>query len=299
MLKKKLNRLTSFFILFSAISLGIEASFHSENSLKFIFWFIDLVILVFFSIELYIRIKFRSYSFSLFISNLPKSKNSIERQDDSDSILEEWLWIIFDSIILIFTYLSFFRHFIEHPQVVLVLRLFRIFRVFRLFELSNSLKTIEKKIISTYTTIITFLSLLALILYSYSIVGMFLYDFQKTESIDFSGVYTAMTGLFLLMTNDWANTLTELRNISSVPSICTDLYLFSFFIFSVIITLNVFLAVMTSQIEDRLKEQIKGIRKKEEEIEFEMHRIDSENNYDIESLNKKIDEILIRLDKSK
>ncbi|MFN4951381.1 MAG: hypothetical protein ACK5F0_07165, partial [Flavobacteriales bacterium] len=37
--------------------------------------------------------------------------------------------------------------------------------------------------------------------------------------------------------------------------IITDIYVISFFIFSVMITLNVFLAVMTSGIQDRINEE--------------------------------------------
>jgi hypothetical protein len=43
------------------------------------------------------------------------------------------------------------------------------------------------------------------------------------------------------------------KNATNVSTLVTDFYVISFIIFSVIVTLNVFIAVMTSQIQEKLK----------------------------------------------
>jgi len=220
------------------------------------------------------------------IKLIPPQKE--ELSDVDKKTIEDWLWIIFDSVLIILGILSLFRHVFEHPELILLFRLLRVFRVFRVFELSHTLKEIEKKIISVIPTITTFLALIVLILYSYAIIGMYMYDFHKFESIDFSGIYSAMSGLFIMMTNGWSDCLMELRTHSIVPDLYSDIFIFSFFIFSVTVTLNVFLAVMSSQIQDNIIKNNK-INKKERPLE-------DTNDYDrilseLTALNKKVDDL--------
>jgi voltage-gated sodium channel len=177
----------------------------------------------------------------------------------------------------------------------MILRMFRIFRIFRVFEVSNRLKDIEKKIFSVVPTIITFLALIFLIIYCYAIIGMYLYDFNSFRYIDFSNLYSSITGLFTLMTNDWAATLAELRDADNVSSIVSEIYIISFFVFSVLITLNIFLAVMTSQIQEKLVKKIDTMNKKEDEILQSDMRQDEE----IARLHDKLDQIIAEIDRLK
>ena len=219
------------------------------------------------------------------------------RTDAEKAIIEEWLWLIFDGLLVIMGFIALFRHLVEHPQLILLLRLFRVFRIFRIFELNQTLKDIEKKIISVVPTIATFLVLIFLILYAYAIVGMYMYDFQKYETIDFSGVYAAMTSLFVMMTNGWSDTLIELRSHHVVPNIYSDIYIISFFIFSVLVTLNVFLAVMTSQIQDKLAQEISENHEDLMEKDKQILRAENTQQKEIQALNTKLDAILERLNK--
>lgn len=91
--------------------------------------------------------------------------------------------------------------------------------------------------------------------YTYAIIGMNLYDFKQFKSINFTNVYSAMMDLFMSMTNGWAGILKDLHTSDAVSPVISDIYITSFFIFSVMITLNVFLAVMTSGIQDRINEE--------------------------------------------
>ncbi len=90
------------------------------------------------------------------------------------------------------------------------------------------------------------------------------------------------------MTNSWSSTLTELRTAENVSSLVSDIYIISFFVFSVLITLNIFLAVMTSQIQSKLEEKIDKLNDTEEDI----MKNDLEQDEKIALLNQKLDQII-------
>jgi voltage-gated sodium channel len=307
---KKLNTWSSIFIIFSAVLLGIETTMHHEIEKLDVFTIFDILIIIYFTIEIVLRYKYsRDYHIKDFIRiilGLTQIKKEKARPSAQDlKIIEHWLWFIFDFLLVIFGYLSFIRHFIDHPQLILMLRLFRIFRILRIFELDETLKNIEKKIISVIPTIITFLVLIFLILYSYAIIGMNLYDYKKLESLDFTNLYTSMMSLFIMMTNGWATPLIELKTNSTIPSVMSDIYVISFFIFSVLVTLNVFLAVMTSQIQEKLnadqkiiKSDLNGIIQSEIEIKESIDEIEKnevKETKDLESIQAKLDVIMKEL----
>ncbi len=307
---KRLNNWSSIFIIFSAVLLGIETTMHHEIEKFDIFTFFDILIIIYFTIEIVLRYRYsRDYQFKDFIriiiglTQIKKGKSKPSARDLK--IIEHWLWFIFDFLLVIFGYLSFIRHFIDHPQLILMLRLFRIFRILRIFELDETLKNIEKKIISVIPTVITFLVLIFLILYSYAIIGMNLYDYKKLESLDFTNLYTSMMSLFIMMTNGWATPLIELKTNSNIPSVMSDIYVISFFIFSVLVTLNVFLAVMTSQIQEKLNAEQKIIKRDlneiiQSELEIkesidEIEKNEVNETKDLESIQVKLDLIMKEL----
>jgi hypothetical protein len=294
-----INKLSALFIIISAISIGIEASLNAEEQFLNVFYILDIFIIAYFSFELVVRTLFNDKPLKQF---LPALKNYLSKEkktnlEEDKALIEEWMWLIFDGLLVIMGFIALFRHLVEHPQLILLLRLFRVFRIFRIFELNQTLKDIEKKIISVVPTIATFLVLIFLILYAYAIVGMYMYDFEKYETIDFSGVYNAMTSLFVMMTNGWSDTLIELRSHHIVPNIYSDIYIISFFIFSVLVTLNVFLAVMTSQIQDKLAKEIADDHDELLEKDKQILSAEQSQQKEIQELNAKLDAILERLNK--
>jgi hypothetical protein len=299
--KQFLNKISALVILLSALLIGIETAFRENRQLEHILSYVDILIVLYFSFEIFYRIKTVENSFSIFVETLKSylPLNKKKERNNSNEVLEEWFWISFDFGLVVLSYLSFLRHYFEHPQLLLILRLFRIFRIFRVFELNESLKRIEKKIISVVPTIITFFVLIVLLLYTYSIVGMYLYNFRTFETVDFSGVYKSMTSLFVLMTNGWSDTLYELRKVNEVATIVTDIYVISFFLFSVIVTLNVFLAVMTSQIQEKLEEDIQEIKKVDKEIQSEIIHMEKESDRENNEMMIKINTILNELEQLK
>ena len=100
-----------------------------------------------------------------------------------------------------------------------------------------------------------------------------------------------------MMTNGWSDTLIELRSHHVVPDIYTDIYIISFFIFSVLVTLNVFLAVMTSQIQDKLAKEFADDHDELLEKDKQILRAEHSQQKEIQELNAKLDAILERLNK--
>jgi voltage-gated sodium channel len=295
-----INKLSAVFIIISAISIGIEASLNAKEQFLNVFYILDIFIIAYFTFELFVRIRYNNKPLREF---LPALKKYLSKGDQSDlarekALIEEWMWLVFDGLLVVMGFIALFRHLVEHPQLILLLRLFRVFRIFRIFELNETLKDIEKKIISVVPTIATFLVLIFLILYAYAIVGMYMYDFEDDfNTIDFSGVYAAMTSLFVMMTNGWSDTLAELRSHHIVPDIYTDIYIISFFIFSVLVTLNVFLAVMTSQIQDKIDKNNSDEHQALKDADGQIMKMEKQQQHEIAELNAKLDAILKRLEK--
>jgi voltage-gated sodium channel len=294
-----INKLSALFIILSAISIGVEASLNAKDQFLNFFYFLDILIIVYFAFEIFVRISYNDKPLKDFVPSLKRylNMNSQGNLHQEKELIEEWMWLIFDGLLVIMGFIALFRHLVEHPQLILLLRLFRVFRIFRIFELNQTLKDIEKKIISVVPTIATFLVLIFLILYAYAIVGMYMYDFKKYDTIDFTGVYAAMTSLFVMMTNGWADTLIDLRSHHVVPNIYSDIYIISFFIFSVLVTLNVFLAVMTSQIQDKLAKDIANDHQELKTVDEQMLQMEKDQQSEIAELNAKLDAILDQLKK--
>jgi len=295
-MEKNIQKISAYVILICAILLGVETGFNNQPEWLFYFELLDILIIGYFTFELVYRWNKKSFNMKDFIPMLWRKiseRNSANTKTEEEIghenfVIEESFWLIFDFTLVFLGYLSFLRHLFDHPELILLLRMFRVFRIFRVFELNDTLKEIEKKIFSVIPTIITFLALIFLIIYSYAIIGMYLYNFQTFESIDFSNLYAALTGLFTIMTNGWSSTLAELRMAENVSTLVSEIYIISFFIFSVLITLNIFLAVMTTQIQDKLGKKMDTLNEKEDDL----MKTDFKQDEKIALLNAKLDQII-------
>jgi len=259
--RNRLNKISGLVIVFNAILIGIEASIRNSATLNQLFDIIDILFVLYFTYEIIARYRFEDTTLKHLVNAIKGSFNYYRTKQHSTELesisgtFETWFWLIFDTVLVLASWIAFAKHFIRHPEIILILRMLRIFRIFRIFSISEYIKNIEKKIIAVIPTISIFLVLIFLLIYTYAILGMNLYEFHKFDSIDFSNLYQAMLNLFMLMTNGWSGVLTDLRSYHAINPIITDIYVISFFIFSVMITLNVFLAVMTSGIQDRINEE--------------------------------------------
>ena len=125
---RTLNKLSSLFIILSAISLGVEANFASRQSYEAVFTSLDYIFLAYFTIEVVLRFKISRYSWSNFQDAVKKTWSDYRDKrpvsEEHSTIIEDWAWFMFDVILVLLAYLSLFRHLVEHPQLILLLRLF-------------------------------------------------------------------------------------------------------------------------------------------------------------------------------
>jgi voltage-gated sodium channel len=88
-----------------------------------------------------------------------------------------------------------------------------------------------------------------------------MFDKKVFASCDFSSIQDSFITLFQVMTLDnWSVVMKDLKaNVGTFPPIIIEGYFISFVVLTSIIAFNVFIAVMTSQVQDRLE---KGIGEK-------------------------------------
>jgi hypothetical protein len=257
----RLNKISGLVIVLNAILIGIEASIRNSIALNQLYDVIDILFVLYFTYEIIARYRFEDTTITHLVNAIKGAFNHYRTKQHSTELetisetFETWFWLVFDTVLVVASWIAFAKHFIRHPEIMLMLRILRVFRIFRIFSISDYIRNIEKKIIAVIPTISIFLVLIFLLIYTYAILGMNLYEFHQFDTIDFSNLYQAMLNLFMLMTNEWSGVLTDLRSYNAINPIITDIYVISFFIFSVMITLNVFLAVMTSGIQDRINEE--------------------------------------------
>jgi hypothetical protein len=257
----RLNKISGLVIVLNAILIGIEASIRNSIALNQLYDVIDILFVLYFTYEIIARYRFEDTTITHLVNAIKGAFNHYRTKQQSTELetisgtFETWFWLVFDTVLVVASWIAFAKHFIRHPEIMLMLRMLRVFRIFRIFSISDYIRNIEKKIIAVIPTISIFLVLIFLLIYTYAILGMNLYEFHQFDTIDFSNLYQAMLNLFMLMTNEWSGVLTDLRSYNAINPIITDIYVISFFIFSVMITLNVFLAVMTSGIQDRINEE--------------------------------------------
>ena len=107
-----------------------------------------------------------------------------------------------------------------------------------------------------------------------------MFDKKQFELLNFNSLYESIRSLFFFITSGLdAAVIKDVSNHSpNIPKIIIDIYFFSFFICTTMITLNVFLAVMTNSIQ--------------EEVENDIKKMDQENDLSIEKLHLKVNQIL-------
>jgi len=261
--EKKLHIFSIILIVASTILITAEIIFGNAQNQKF-FDIIDVILVLLFTYEIILRYK----------------------QHTTD--IFERFWYYFDICLLVLGYLSFLKGFFTHPETIYILRLFRITRILRLFEISEKLKSIEKKIIYVIPSVMTFGLLLTLLLFVYALLGMSLFEKKDFEIVSFSNLYAASKSLFIFITSgfDYAEIIkVVVVHSPNLPIFVVDMYFFSFFIVTSMITLNVFIAVMTNSVQD--------------EFIQDLSKLDKSNDLEIKQLNKKLDLIIEELEKQK
>lgn len=247
---KPFIRTTSIMIVCCSILLGVEASFTADI---LIFKILDTIFTLYFTVEIILRIAaeekpwefFRLFVLKTYITSKGKKRRKI-------FFLEHGFWNYFDFIITVFSLFSLIVHIFEHPEFLVVGRLFRVLRILRLLEVSNELREVERKIVSIIPTVFSFALLLGVLLYIYSIIGIYLFSHHKYENADFSSLGAAFLSLFQVMTLEgWVEMMYQASE-HYEDSWWIKGYFISFVILTVIVSFNVFVAVLTSQVQEKI-----------------------------------------------
>jgi voltage-gated sodium channel len=249
----------NYAIIAFAVVLGLE-TFQIGKAWMSFFSILDYLFLLVFTIEILLRIFAEDHPVDFF--NLFKTRKIMVagRKKTQFEITEHGVWNYFDFILILLSIIGVFGNLFVFPGFIQIGRLFRIFRIVRLLEISDHLKEVEKRIVSIIPTVFSFAILLLILTYIYSIMGMFMFDKKVFASCDFSSIQDSFITLFQVMTLDnWSDVMKDLKtNVHTFPSIFIEGYFVSFVILTSIIAFNVFIAVMTSQVQDKLEKDIES-----------------------------------------
>jgi voltage-gated sodium channel len=262
-------------IILCSVLLGIE-TFYPEHTP--VFQVLDLGFTFFFIVEIIVRLGADSGGLKFFrLFSLIKSKSGRYHIH----VLERGFWNWFDFTIVVLSIISLFQHIFEHPEFLEVARLFR---VMRLLEVSKALIAVERKIVSIIPTIFSFALLLGVLLFIYAIIGIFLFSHHKYENADFTSLGHAFLTLFQLMTLDGWSEMMYAASANYNDSILIKGYFISFVVLTAIISFNVFVAVLTSQVHEKVMEDQRSAEGKFDELEKNLTETESDIRGDIKEL---------------
>ncbi len=220
------SNLTTSVIIGYAVVLGFKTSHQIEVAFEHWWFYLDLVITLYFLIEIVIKI-------------------SADKKEFFKSG-----WNIFDFLIVAVTLIP-----IEESEFMMIARLLRLFRVLRLFNSRPELKNIIDMLIGAIPSIIDIVILMFIIFYVYGVIGSFL--FSSLPSGLWSDLLTSMLTLFRVLTfEDWTDVMYEAMELNSLYWI----YFVSFIIITAFVFFNLFIAVIIGEME-ALREQGKGSMK--------------------------------------
>ena len=276
---RQFQLMVSLVIILCSIILGVETAYTQYAAVYALF---DFVFTFFFLVEILLRILSYRPTFEFFrLIRINGKKVQVEA---------EGFWNWFDFIIVIVSITSLFQHLFPHPEFLLISRLFRVFRVLRLLEISEELKSVQKKILSIVPTIFSFALLLGILLYIYAIIGIYLFGHHQYKTADFSSLGRALTTLFQLMTlDDWGEMM-QSASANHNDSWLIRGYFISFVILTAIVSFNVFVAVLTSQVHEKYVNEQKVNKSKLSDLQGNIQETEQEVQ---EGFNKVMQELAV------
>ena len=276
------KRVVAIAIILCSILLGIETFY--PNHLM-VFQSLDFVFTIFFIIEIVIRIGADSGGLKFFnLASFIRNQNGRYHIH----VHEKGFWNWFDFTIVVASIVSSFSHLFPHPEFLEVARLFRVMRVMRLLEISKELIAVERKIVSIIPTIFSFALLLGVLLFIYSIIGIFLFSHHKYENADFTSLGHAFLTLFQLMTLDGWSEMMYAASANYNGSWLIKSYFISFVVLTAIISFNVFVAVLTSQVHEKVLEDQKSSDSKFTHLEKELSQTEDDIRGDFKQVLEEI-----------
>ncbi|MCY4268050.1 MAG: ion transporter [Flavobacteriaceae bacterium] len=252
---KHLELFSTYLIFTSSVLIGVQTYEFGSPTVRDVFHGLEYFITLLFSIEFYLRLK------KLRLSQRHMETKKVDQKYRYLNTTEEIRWLTFDGLILLGSILGTFIIHLGYSELIFIARLIRIFRLLRLISINKELKTISHKIFQTTQTVFVFGFLIAIILFIYAVVGMFLFDQQHLGILDFSSLHHAFFSLMAVLIDGYNEAYIEIRDFQGLTQWISIPYFISYAFVLVLVTLNVFIAVMTSQVWEKL--QVKETIEKE------------------------------------
>ena len=205
-------------IILSAFLVG-ASTFKINNTLISVFWFVDILITLFFIIEIFIR----------FIAE-PNKKRFLKNG-----------WNLFDTLIVLISIIP-----IGPNSSILVFRLLRIFRVLRLISAVPELKELIEALLLSIKRVFYVSLLLFIILYIYASFGSILFSKDDPERWRDMGV-SMITLEQVLTLSSWEQVMLPLQKIYWWSWV----YFFSFIAIGSITVLNLIIAVLVDVVTNQ------------------------------------------------
>ncbi|MFA5930918.1 MAG: ion transporter [archaeon] len=209
---KPFNYFVLLIIILSAVLVGFTLNMSIEDPWYPILNFVELIILVFFCIELLIRIFAEEKPINFF-------------KDP---------WNVFDFVIVLICFIPL------KDKAIYVLRLVRVLRTFRLFRAFPNLKPVVKGLVNSISSVIFVALLLGVVLYIYAVIGVSL--FNTIDPIHFGSLWKGLFTLFQILTLENWNTIMLPAN--SIYPVGGPLYFISFIVIGTMIIMNLFLGII-------------------------------------------------------
>lgn len=213
------NNASLMMIFFSATILGFETDRDLYKSNQYYFVLLDRGILIFFTIEIGLRI----------VARLPRPWEYFKDT-----------WNLFDCVVVLVCYLPL------NGQYAAVLRLLRVLRTLRLLTHIPRLRLIVETMLRSLTSMGYIAMLLGLLFYIYGVIAVF--TFGEIAPSYFGSLPVAILTLFQVVTLEgWVEILNELK--TGFP-VAGPSFLISFIVLGTMIVLNLFIGVIVNSLAE-------------------------------------------------
>ncbi len=236
---KWFDNFITFVILMAGVVVGLETSTELQSNYGYLFPWLDKIILFIFVIEIIVKVL-------------------IERDKPWRYFYDSWH--IFDFIIVALCFMPYLLP-DSDTQFFAVFRLARILRLAKIFEKIQNLKVLLVSLMKSLPKMSYVLILLSLLFYIYGVIGTDLFGANVEE---FSTIWQTMKQLFFVTFEGWS-WIYDLDGVKSMlskgyPDIIFVLYFMSFLFMSAMIFLNLFIGIITSDMESVRNEESRGKR---------------------------------------
>lgn len=237
-------------IVLCSISVGLEQSSALRGEHRAVFLALDWVFALFFITEQMLRLSSRPLRefFGVVRRRQPAfdcPRLSLHRIE----VDHEAFWNVFDLVIVLVSSVSLVLQFFPYSDFLYAARLLRATRVLRLLGMTKHLRSIEEHIAAMIPTVFSFILLLSILLYGYTVLASCL--FGDIAGAGFASFGESFMTMFQVMTLDsWSSVM---HTVGAEHPVLAPIFFGSFISLTAIITLNVFIAVLTNELHVTLQ----------------------------------------------